>query len=129
MKKVIFGFLCFCSVIESINILFISNKLGIFGTILMLSMSLGMTYFFYHLATKDNRKPIHNQIKATVQGTFIPQTPVYNRHKADLEDLPLITDEQLEIEREKIKANKLKRRFTFSDFALMFFMLSIPIFG
>ena len=74
MRKVIFGFLCFCSVIESINILFMSNKLGIFGTILMLSMSLGMTYFFYHLATKDNRKPIHNQIKATVHGTFIPQT-------------------------------------------------------
>lgn len=129
MRKVIFGFLCFCSVIESINILFISNKLGIFGTILMLSMSLGMTYFFYHLATKDNRKPIHNQIKATVQGTFIPQTPVYNQHKADLEDLPLITDEQLEIEREKIKVNKLKRRFTFSDFAFMFLMLCIPIFG
>lgn len=180
MRKVIFGFLCFFSAIESINVLFMSNQLGIFGTILMFSMSLGITYFFYRLATKNNQKSINIQRNTTLKRTiyFIlsiifgivtlasiiqfndvsvadalvrlaifagltcfciysaietgnkiqeQQEPIV--YKTEIQDLPPITDEQLEIEREKIKVNKLKRRFTFSDFAFMFLMLCIPIFG
>ena len=56
MRKVIFGFLCFIFAIESINIIFMSNKLGISGTIFMLIMTLGMSYYFYRLATKNNNK-------------------------------------------------------------------------
>ena len=129
MRKVIFVFLCFFSAIESINVLFMSNQLGIFGTIIMLSISLGITYFFYSLATKDNRKTINNQISATAHSTLMPQTPIYTRRKADFEDLPPITDEQLEIERAKIKANKLKKIHSDKDKFAIVICLFIPIFG
>ena len=180
MRKVIFGFLCFFSAIESINVLFMSNQLGIFGTILMFSMSLGITYFFYRLATKNNQKSINIQRNTTLKRTIyfilsiifgivtlasiiqfndvsvadalvrlaifagltcfciysaietgnkIQEQQEPTVYKIEIQDLPPITDEQLEIEREKIKVNKLKRRFTFSDFAFMFLMLCIPIFG
>lgn len=183
MRKVIFGFLCFIFAIESINIIFMSNKLGISSTIFMLIMSLGMSYYFYRLATKNNNKnnnSIYIQKNTTLKriiyfglsfifgiitlasilqfndvsvadalvrlavfagltcfciysaietGKKIQEQQEPTVYKTETEDLPPITNEQLEIERAKIKANKLKRRFTFSDFALMFFMLSIPIFG
>ena len=180
MRKIIFGFLCFIFAIESINVIFMSNKLGISGTILMLIMTLGMSYYFYRLATKNNQKSINIQRNTTLKRTIyfilsiifgivtlasiiqfndvsvadalvrlaifagltcfciysaietgnkIQEQQEPTVYKTEIQDLPPITDEQLEIEREKIKVNKLKRRFTFSDFAFMFLMLCIPIFG
>ena len=101
----IFGIVTLASVIQF-------NDLALVEAFFRLAMFAGLTCTCIYLAIENGKKPQEQ-----------------NAYKVEIEDLPPITDEQLEIERAKIKANKLKRRFTFSDFALMFFMLSIPIFG
>ena len=129
MKKVVFGFLCFCSVIASINVLLKMEQLGILGTIVGSIVSFSITYGLYRLATEDDGKYIHNQTIATAQSASTPQTQVYHQHKKDFEDLPPITDEQLEIERAKIKANKLKKIHSDKDKFAIVICLFIPIFG
>ena len=129
MKKVVFGFLCFCSVIASINVLLKMEQLGILGTIVGSIVSFSITYGLYRLATEDDGKYIHNQTIATAQSASTPQTQVYHQYKKDFEDLPPITDEQLEIERAKIKANKLKKIHSDKDKFAIVICLFIPIFG
>lgn len=183
MRKVIFGFLCFIFAIESINIIFMSNKLGISGTIFMLIMTLGMSYYFYRLATKNNNKnnnSIYIQKNTTLKriiyfglsfifgiitlasilqfndvsvadalvrlaifagltcfciysaietGKKIQEQQEPTVYKTENEDLPPITDEQLEIERAKIKANKLKKIHSDKDIFGLVICLFIPIFG
>ena len=101
----IFGIITLASVIQF-------NDLAFVEAFFRLAMFAGLTCICIYSGIESGKKP-HE----------------HNVYKVEKQDLPPITDEQLETEREKIKANKLKRRFTFSDFALMFFMLSIPIFG
>lgn len=127
MKKVVFGFLCFCSVIASINVLLQMEQLGILGTIIASIVSFSITYGLYRLATEDDRK--YNYKYATTHPTTMPPNQVYYQHKTELKDLPPITDEQLEIERAKIKANKLKKIYSDKDKFTLVFCLFIPIFG
>ena len=101
----IFGIITLASVIQF-------NDLALVEAFFRLAMFAGLTCICIYSGIESGKKPQE-----------------HNVYKVEKQDLPPITDEQLEIERKKIKANKLKRRFTFSDFALMFFMLSIPIFG
>ena len=101
----IFGIITLASVIQF-------NDLAFVEAFFRLAMFAGLTCICIYSGIESGKKPQE-----------------HNVYKVEKQDLPPITDEQLETEREKIKANKLKRRFTFSDFALMFFMLSIPIFG
>ena len=101
----IFGIVTLASIIQF-------NDLAFVEAFFRLAMFAGLTCICIYSGIESGKKPQE-----------------HNVYKVEKQDLPPITDEQLEIEREKIKANKLKRRFTFSDFALMFFMLSIPIFG
>lgn len=127
MKKVVFGFLCFCSVIASINVLLQMEQLGILGTIITSIVSFSITYGLYRLATEDDRK--YNYKYATNHPTTMTPNQVYYQHKTELKDLPPITDEQLEIERAKIKANKLKKIYSDKDKFTLVFCLFIPIFG
>ena len=103
--SILFGFITLVSLIQF-------NDVSLADAFVRLAIFAGLTSICLYSAIESGK---HTQRQ--------------NIYQEQIQNLPPITDEQLEIEREKIKANKLKRRFTFSDFAFMFFMLCIPIFG
>lgn len=123
MKKAIYSALSFLFGMGTIGTIFQVEKLGAQQAIPQFIFGLALTIWLYKLSIKEE------QLKQFPQQSGNYVTVTATKPVANIEKPINITDEQLEVEREKIKANKLKRRFTFSDFALMFLMLTIPIFG
>ena len=123
MKKAIYSFLSFLFGLGTIGTIVQIEKLGIQKAIPQIIFGLVLTIWLYKLSLKEEKR----QQTLPQSGNYITVTKT--KPVSKIEEPINITDEQLEIEREKIKVNKLKRRFTFSDFAFMFLMLCIPIFG
>ena len=123
MKKAIYSFLSFLFGLGTIGTIVQIEKLGIQKAIPQIIFGLVLTIWLYKLSIKEEKR----QQTLPQSGNYITVTKT--KPVSKIEEPINITDEQLEIERAKIKVNKLKRRFTFSDFAFMFLMLCIPIFG
>ena len=101
----IFGIVTLASVIQF-------NDLAFVEAFFRLAMFAGFTCACIYLAIESGKKPQEQ-----------------NAYKVEIEDLPPITDEQLEIERAKIKANKLKKIHSDKDIFGLVICLFIPIFG
>jgi len=87
----IFGIVTLASVIQF-------NDLALVEAFFRLAMFAGLTCICIYLAIENGKKPQEQ-----------------NAYKVEIEDLPPITDEQLEIERAKIKANKVLENVKLGD--------------
>lgn len=123
MKKAIYSFLSFLFGVATIGTVFQVEKLGVQQAIPQFFVGLVLTIWLYKLSIKEEKR----QQTLPKSGNYITVTttkPVTN-----VEEPINITDEQLEIEREKIKANKLKKIHSDKDKFILVICIFIPIFG
>lgn len=123
MKKAIYSALSFLFGMGTIGTIFQVEKLGVQQAIPQFIFGLALTIWLYKLSIKEE------QLKQFPQqsGSFVTVTAT--KPVANIEEHINITDEQLEIEREKIKANKLKKIHSDKDKFILVICIFIPIFG